>query len=79
MDLTPQPPSFDKIAERSRARRDRMVGQRARSFQEADDWDLDYWQSQGAEARLSALVALRKEVDIVGRAREIAHGHGPGL
>ncbi len=79
MNIASTPPSADAISKRSLARRARMVGNRAHSFQEADDWDLDYWQAQGAKARLSALVALRKEVEIVERAKEQAHGHGPGL
>ena len=68
-------PSADSIAERSRARRNRIVGHRARSHQNAEDWDLDYWQSQGSEARLSALVALRNEVEIVRQAQRHADEH----
>lgn len=46
-----------------------MVSTRSSSYQEAEDWDLDYWQKQGAEARLSALIALRKDLETVQRAR----------
>jgi len=32
-----------------------MVAHRARNFKEAENWDLDFWQAQGPEARLAAL------------------------
>ncbi len=53
-----------------------MVGNHSATHQEADDWDLEFWQTAGAEARLSALVALHKEADIVRRARKVADGNG---
>jgi len=46
-----------------------MVGHRAASFEEAEAWDLDFWQSQSPEQRLSAFVAIRRDVDKVMRAR----------
>jgi hypothetical protein len=46
-----------------------MVGHLARSYEDAEAWDLDFWQSQGPEARLSALVAIRREVEMVEAAR----------
>lgn len=61
--------------ERSRVRRAKIVGNRAHSYEDADDWDLDFWQAAGPEARLSALVALRNEVEIVSRAKKVADGH----
>ena len=53
------------LAERSAERRRRIVGHRTRSFAEAELWDLDYWQSVTPEARLSALVAIRRDVALV--------------
>ena len=50
------------LKERSANRRRRIEAHRAKTFQEAEDWDLAFWQKQGAEARLSALVALRRDV-----------------
>jgi hypothetical protein len=60
------------LAERSRRRRSRLVAHRATGHQDAEDWDLDFWQSQSPEARLSALVAIRRDVEVVeaGRPRE---------
>lgn len=46
-----------------------MVVNRAASFEEAEAWDLDFWQSQSPEQRLSALVAIRRDVDKVVKAR----------
>ncbi len=42
---------------RSRLRRERIVAHRA--------WDLEFWQAQGPEARLSALAAIRRDVEAV--------------
>jgi hypothetical protein len=53
------------IEERSRDRRRRMVGHRARSFEDAERWDLEFWQSLTPEERLSALVAIRRDVELV--------------
>ena len=50
------------LEERSRNRKTRMVGHRAHSFEEADRWDLEFWQKQSPEARLSALVAIHRDV-----------------
>jgi hypothetical protein len=57
------------LKERSKARRRRIVANRAASFEEAERWDLDFWQKQGPEARLSALVAIHRDVETVQRAR----------
>jgi hypothetical protein len=46
-----------------------MVGNRAASFEEAEAWDLDFWQSQSPEQRLSAFAAIRRDVDKVMKAR----------
>ena len=43
-------------------RRKRIVGNVAKNFAEAEQWDLEFWQSQTPEMRLSALVALRNDV-----------------
>jgi len=67
--------SESQLSERAQFRRSRIVGHHAKSFEDADDWDLEFWQAAGPEARLSALVALRNEVKIVDRAREISDGN----
>ena len=61
------------IEERSRERRKRMVAHRAASFEDAEAWDLDFWQSMTPEERLSAFVAIRRDVEVV----EAARGAGP--
>ena len=50
------------IKERSAKRRKRIVAHRASNFRDAEEWDLDFWQSQTPEQRLSALVAIRRDV-----------------
>lgn len=53
------------IKERSRIRRSRIVANLAADFEDAERWDLDFWQRQTPEERLSALIAIRKDVDKV--------------
>ena len=57
------------ITERSDARQKRIVAHRAADFKDAENWDLTYWQSQTPEQRLSALVAIRRDVKKVEQAR----------
>jgi hypothetical protein len=58
------------LRERSKERRRRLVGHRATSFADAERWDLDYWQSMAPEERLSALVAIRRDVELVTKGRD---------
>ena len=58
------------IEERSLERRKRMVAHSATSFEDAEAWDLDFWQKMTPEERLSALVAIRRDVDVVEAARD---------
>lgn len=60
------------LEERSRGRRERLVANRAASFAEADAWDLEFWQRRTPEERLSAFVALRRDVELVEAARATA-------
>ncbi|HUL78518.1 MAG TPA: hypothetical protein VL691_14735 [Vicinamibacteria bacterium] len=60
------------IEERSLERRRRIVAHRATSFEDAEEWDLDFWQERTPEERLSALVAIRRDVEVV----EAARGRG---
>lgn len=57
------------IAERSRRRRERLVAHRAADHADAEAWDLDFWLAQGPERRLSALVAIRRDVEVVEASR----------
>ena len=59
-----------EMAERAILRRQRIKTNRAHSFAEADLWDLQFWQDQSPEDRLSALAAIRKDVEKVENSRE---------
>ena len=58
------------IKERALKRRKKIVAHRATSFKDAEDWDLEFWQNQTPEERLSALVALRRDVLKAEKARK---------
>jgi hypothetical protein len=58
------------IEERSEQRRRRMVTHRATSWEDAERWDLEFWQSVSPEVRLSALVAIRRDVELVRAGRD---------
>lgn len=60
------------LAERSRERKRRIVAHRAASYEDAESWDLDFWLARTPEERLSALVAIRREVELVEAARHRA-------
>jgi hypothetical protein len=57
------------LEERTAERRKRIVAHVARSHEEAEAWDLDFWLSLTPQQRLSALVAIRRDVDKVLAAR----------
>jgi SpoVK/Ycf46/Vps4 family AAA+-type ATPase len=50
---------------RAARRRKRMVSNIARNWEEAEEWDLKFWQSQTPEMRLSALVSLREDFEMI--------------
>jgi len=54
-----------------------MVAHRASSFDDAEAWDLEFWQSRTPEERLSALVAIRREVEMVLASRGDEAGREP--
>lgn len=47
---------------RAERRRGRIVAHVATSHEDADAWDLAYWQAQGPQERLSALVAIHRDI-----------------
>lgn len=51
------------LEERARERRKRMQVHRARNFEDAERWDLEYWQARTPAERLAALVALRRDLE----------------
>jgi hypothetical protein len=57
--------SFMALIDRSRERRMKIVTNRATSHEEAEMWDLEFWQMMSPEDRLSALVAIRRDIDLV--------------
>lgn len=57
------------IEERAAERRKRIVANRAKNFQEAEEWDLEFWQSLTPQERLSALVDIHRDVEKVLQAR----------
>lgn len=61
--------SMMDLAARSRRRRQTMEAHRASSFADAEAWDLEFWQRRSPEERLSALVALRRDVELAEAAR----------
>jgi hypothetical protein len=50
------------LEDRSRKRRQAMEAHRTRSAAEAEAWDLDFWQRRSPDERLSALVAIFRDV-----------------
>jgi len=65
--------SSSDILLRAEERRRRMSTHRAANHNEAERWDLAFWQAQGPAARLSALAAIRRDVAAVQRARHERH------
>jgi len=58
------------LKERAVERRKRIVGHVAHSHEEAEAWDLEFWQSQTPQERLSALVAIHEDIaKVKGRRR----------
>ena len=57
------------IEQRSRERRKRIVVHRAEDYEDAERWDLEFWQAMTPQERLSALVAIRRDVEKVRAAR----------
>jgi hypothetical protein len=43
-------------------RQKRMVVNRAENYKAAEQWDLDFWQKQTPQQRLSALVFIRRDI-----------------
>ena len=60
---------MEGIEERSARRRRIIVGHVAKDFADAERWNLEFWQSQTPEERLSALVAIHEDIEMVHQAR----------
>jgi len=58
-----------ELEERSKKRWKTLETHRARSFADAEAWDLEFWQRRTPEERLSALVAIHRDVALVEAAK----------
>ncbi|MEE8591509.1 MAG: hypothetical protein V3T35_09325 [Spirochaetia bacterium] len=58
------------IEDRSNLRKKKIVAHLSKSFEEAERWDLEYWQSLSPASRLSALAAIRRDIDKVKKSRK---------
>ena len=63
----PASSSADDLAMKRRSARRRrvIVGHIARDFADAERWDLEFWQKQTPQMRLSALVELREDLALI--------------
>ena len=59
------------LKERAAARRVRMVTGKATSYEEAEAWDLAFWQKLTPADRLSAHVAILRDVALAQEASRI--------
>jgi len=55
------------MKQRAKQRRKKIVAHLATSHEDAERWDLEFWQRQTRQERLSALVAIREDVEKVNR------------
>ncbi|MFO7870435.1 MAG: hypothetical protein R6V03_03270 [Kiritimatiellia bacterium] len=58
---------YKAMVQRAARRRDRMVTNVAENYEQDERWDLEFWQKAGPEGRLSALVAIREDMEKVGK------------
>lgn len=70
--MNESPTRSEILAAHAAERRKRMEGNRCYSFADAERWDLEFWQRRTPQERLSALVSIRRDVEMVERARALA-------
>ena len=58
------------MKERTNQRRKRIVAHRATGYQDADRWDLEYWQAKTQQMGLSALTALHRDYEKIKRRKK---------
>lgn len=68
-------PSLDARAQRARERKARITTYRAEGFEDAERWDLDFWQARTPQERLSALVDIREDVAKVEQSKQSHEKH----
>ncbi len=54
--------SYEDIKRRSEKRRQIITSHRATDYEEAEKWDLEFWQKLSPEDRLSALPAILEDI-----------------
>lgn len=59
-------------AARAADRRARMEVNVAYSWEEAETWDLEFWQARTPEQRLGALAALQRDAEAIRASRDQA-------
>ena len=64
------------LEERSRKRRETIETHRTTSLTDAEAWDLEFWQRRSPEERLSALVAIHRDIALVHAAKDEAAASG---
>ncbi len=57
------------MEQRAKQRRKKIVAHLATSHEDAERWDLEFWQGQTPQERLSALVAIHEDIEKVKRRR----------
>ncbi len=62
--------SLEAIRVRSARRAKVMITHQAGSYEDAEAWDLAFWQSKSPAERLQAYMAIREDVEKVERARD---------
>lgn len=55
------------MKQRAKERRRRIETHLATSHEDAERWDLEFWQRQTPQQRLSALVAIRDDIEKIKR------------
>lgn len=57
--------------ERAELRKKRIVAHCAGNFDDAERWDIEFWQNQSPDMRLSALITIRNDIRKARRGRKI--------
>ena len=65
---------LDGVKARAAERRRRIVSHVATSHADAEAWDLEFWQRQTPQQRLSALVAIHRDVEKARRSGDETEG-----
>ncbi len=53
------------IQQRTKLRKRNIIAHKATDFDDAERWDLEFWQKQTPQMRLSALVAIINDINAI--------------